>query len=85
MSVHAWIKLELGILTLTDTQSEVEDAEPNVQPEEEDDVGNFTEQEQVSYVLLQRDWEKERRKGEEQWRTESVNTRSDELWKTLQL
>lgn len=37
---------------LTDTQCEVNDAEPNVQPEEEDGVGHFTEQEQVAYVLL---------------------------------
>lgn len=41
-----------GFLTLTDTQYKVEDAEPNVQSEEEDDVGHFTEQEQVAYVLL---------------------------------
>lgn len=63
MSVNAQIKLELWIVMiqimlirpLTDTQCEVEDAQPNVQPEEEDDVGHFTEQEQVAYVLLQRD------------------------------
>lgn len=71
MSVNAQIKLELWIVMiqimlirpLTDTQCEVEDAEPNVQPEEEDDVGHFTEQEQVAYVLLQRDWETEKKRG----------------------
>ncbi len=46
--------------TLTDTQWEVEDAEANVQPEEEDGVGHFTEEEQVAYVLLQCDWQRER-------------------------
>lgn len=40
---------------LTDTQREVKDAEPNVQPEEENDVGHFAKQEQVAYVLLQCD------------------------------
>lgn len=40
---------------LTDAQSEVEDAEPDVQPKEEDDVGYFAEQEQVAHVLLQCD------------------------------
>lgn len=47
---------------LTDTQSEVKDAEPNVEPEEEDDVGHFTEQEHVAYVLLQCDWGKGEKK-----------------------
>lgn len=44
---------------LTNTKSKIKDAETNVEPEEEDDVGHFTEQEQVAYVLLQCDWEKE--------------------------
>lgn len=45
---------------LTDTQGEVKDAESDVQPEEEDDVGHFAEQKHVAYVLLQCDcgWEK---------------------------
>lgn len=42
-------------MPLTDTQRQVKDAEPDVQPEEEDDVGHLTEQEQVAYVLLQSD------------------------------
>lgn len=50
---------ELGV-PLTDTQGEVKDAEPNVQPEEEDHVGHFTKQEQVAYVLLQCDWKREK-------------------------
>ena len=40
---------------LTNTQRKVQDAQPDVQPEEEDDVCHFTEQEQVAYVLLQSD------------------------------
>ena len=37
---------------LTNTQCEVKDAEPDVQSEEEDGVGHFTEHEQVAHVLL---------------------------------
>lgn len=44
-----------SIEPLTYTQGEVEDAQPDVQPEEEDDVGHFAEQEQVANVLLQGD------------------------------
>lgn len=40
---------------LTDAQRQVDDAQPDVQPEEEDDVGHFAEQEHVAYVLLQCD------------------------------
>lgn len=50
---------------LTDTQGEVKDAEPDVQPEEEDDVCHFAEQKHVAYVLLQCDcgWERRRNHG----------------------
>lgn len=40
---------------LTETQRQIKDAEPNVQPEEEDHVGHFAKQEQVAYVLFQCD------------------------------
>lgn len=46
------------IRRLTDTKDEVEDAQPNVQPKEEDGVCHFTEQEHVAHVLLQSDWKK---------------------------
>lgn len=49
-----------GKKPLTDTQWEVNDAQSNVQPEEQDHVGHFAKQEQVAYVLLQSDWERRR-------------------------
>lgn len=44
-----------GNKILTETQCQIEDAKPNVQPEEEDHVGYFAKQEQVAHVLLQCD------------------------------
>lgn len=78
------------IRPLTDTQREVKDAEPNVQPEEEDGVGHFTEQEQIAYVLLQCDWEenkrrRRRREGEQWMQKENLHTRSEGGRITLQL
>lgn len=69
------------IRPLTDTQRQVQDAEPNVQPEEEDDVGHFAEQEQVAYVLLQCDCEREG--GTMKAGEDDTSTRSEEGWITL--
>lgn len=46
---------------LTETQRQIKDAEPNVQPEEKDHIGYFAKQEQVAHVLLHCDWERRKR------------------------
>lgn len=46
-SVQQWKESQL-----TETQRQVKDAEPNVQPEEENHVGHFAKEEQVAQVLL---------------------------------
>lgn len=40
---------------LTDAERQVEETQTDVQPEEQDDVGHFTEQDDVPDVLLHRD------------------------------
>lgn len=54
---------------LTETQRQIKDAEPNVQPEEKDHIGYFAKQEQVAHVLLHCDWER-RKRGKNEFSSE---------------
>lgn len=71
-----WVAVFLTIILrpLTDTKSEVKDAKPNVEPEEENDVGHFAEQEQVAYVLLQCDWKKKKQQMKQTNNLQPVDT-----------
>lgn len=46
---------------LTYAECQVEQSHPDVQSEKQDDVGHFTEQDDVPHVLLHRYWEKSKR------------------------
>lgn len=43
---------------LTYTECQVEQSHPDVESEEQDDVGHFAEEDDVSHMLLHRYWEK---------------------------
>ena len=43
---------------LTYAECQVEQSHPDVQSEEQNDIGHFAEQDDVSHVLLHRYWEK---------------------------
>ena len=51
------------VTSLTNTQDGVKNPKPNIHSKEEDDVGHFTEQEQVAYMLLNGDYKKGRQMG----------------------
>lgn len=44
----------------TYAERQVEQSHPDVQPEEQDDVGHLAEEDDVAHVLLNRDWRRKR-------------------------
>lgn len=55
------VQLQLPNPRLTYTESEVEQSHPDVKAEEKDNIGNFAEHEDVSYMLVHRNWKGEQR------------------------